>query len=234
MVSIPIVNEPGPSPHQNYRATPGSRLKDDDARLIGEVVDEIVEEKGRVVPSDLVEAATPDDAPLHRFFQWDNQIAARQYRLDQARRLLRAVEVEIVVRAADGSVGKEWTRTYRNVKVAGDGEAQDGRNPPRQSVYIPIVIARTEPDMMAQIIQEAGRYLRAWRAKYRQYLAIAEFTATFGELFAAMDAADNPDRAHEVEETPDTPEEVANQGNESSSHSVEDDESESPNLPPVS
>ena len=44
-------------------------------------------------PPDVVEAARPKKAPLHAAFEWDNGQAAEQYRLFQARRLIRSVYV---------------------------------------------------------------------------------------------------------------------------------------------
>jgi len=45
----------------------------------------------------LTEARNPD-SPLHPMFEWDDQVAAHQYRLDQARALIREVRVEVVCR----------------------------------------------------------------------------------------------------------------------------------------
>lgn len=44
---------------------------------------------GAVSPRDVVDAAKPNDSPLHPYFEWDDDKAADNWRLDQARRLLR-------------------------------------------------------------------------------------------------------------------------------------------------
>lgn len=52
---------------------------------------------GEVVPAAVVEAAEPDDSPIHRCFEWRNDRAAQLYREDQARALIRClVRVEHV------------------------------------------------------------------------------------------------------------------------------------------
>jgi hypothetical protein len=51
----------------------------------------IREAGGVLTPPAVVEAARPPEAPLHRAFEWDDGRAAEQYRLTQARRLIRMV-----------------------------------------------------------------------------------------------------------------------------------------------
>jgi hypothetical protein len=59
----------------------------------------IAREHGGVArPEDVVEAARPPDSVLHSRFQWDDTKAAAQYRLFQARQLLR---VTIIMRDKD-------------------------------------------------------------------------------------------------------------------------------------
>lgn len=48
---------------------------------------------GALAPDDVVEAARPDDSPLHNAFTWDDTEAAKAHRLWQARQLIRAVVV---------------------------------------------------------------------------------------------------------------------------------------------
>ena len=57
---------------------------------------EELETKGRLVPTAVVEAAADPDSPLHNYFTWDNDEAAKAYRLEQARRLIRSIRVVIV------------------------------------------------------------------------------------------------------------------------------------------
>jgi hypothetical protein len=54
-----------------------------------------LEDEGRLTPECVLEAAEDEDSPLHRFFEWDNDEAAHQYRIDQARRLIRGVRVVV-------------------------------------------------------------------------------------------------------------------------------------------
>ena len=51
--------------------------------------------EGLLRPEDVVTEATATDHPLHEHFEWDNTAAAHQYRLDQARALIRSVRIEV-------------------------------------------------------------------------------------------------------------------------------------------
>lgn len=48
---------------------------------------------GRLTPSDVIADAEHEDSPLHKYFQWDDALAAFQYRLEQARFLIRSVRI---------------------------------------------------------------------------------------------------------------------------------------------
>lgn len=51
---------------------------------------------GRITPEAVVAAARPKNSALHRYFEWRDKDAAHQFRLAQARALLRSIRVEIV------------------------------------------------------------------------------------------------------------------------------------------
>lgn len=52
---------------------------------------------GRLTPEAVVKEAEDPSSPLHGEFVWDNTEAARLYRLQQARQLIRVVKVEVRV-----------------------------------------------------------------------------------------------------------------------------------------
>jgi hypothetical protein len=65
-----------------------------DPQKIGAALAKIAEQqKGRLTPPAVVEAARDQKHPLHRYFEWDDQIAAESYRMDQARVLIRSVRI---------------------------------------------------------------------------------------------------------------------------------------------
>lgn len=51
------------------------------------------ESYGKLTPPIVVQAATPEDHPLHKYFEWDNEKAGYSYRLFQARQIIRSVTI---------------------------------------------------------------------------------------------------------------------------------------------
>lgn len=62
--------------------------------LIREELAKLEDGEGRVTPEIVVEAASDVRHPLHDYFEWDDNEAARRFRIDQARHLITRVKVE--------------------------------------------------------------------------------------------------------------------------------------------
>ena len=54
-----------------------------------------LEIQGRLTPDAVVLAASDPDHPLHLDFEWDDDVAAAKYRVEQARSLIRAVRLVV-------------------------------------------------------------------------------------------------------------------------------------------
>lgn len=59
------------------------------------VLRDIYEREGRLSPELLVQLAEPEEHPLHHRFEWDDTVAGRLYRLDQAAGIIRSVRVVV-------------------------------------------------------------------------------------------------------------------------------------------
>lgn len=69
--------------------------KDADPQQIGEALAEIAAASGgHLTPPATIAAARSPEHVLHRYFEWDDQIAAESYRLNQARHIIRLIRVE--------------------------------------------------------------------------------------------------------------------------------------------
>jgi hypothetical protein len=89
----------------------------------------------------VVDAARPTDAPLHPAFEWDNIVAAEAFRLEQARSLIRSIEV---VQAATPEHPREVYPVYVHVP------AHETHKP---GTYVPSAV-------LVHNIDEAQRALR--------------------------------------------------------------------------
>jgi hypothetical protein len=79
----------------------------------------IYEQYGKLTAEIVLEEATPVDHPLHSQFTWDDSEAARLYRLEEARRLIRIVRDPITT--SSGEVAR--VRTYHSLPQEGGDRA---------------------------------------------------------------------------------------------------------------
>jgi len=136
-----------------FRVVPGSRIRKGDAQMLGQTFERL-KKSGPLTAERVLDEATSANSPLHKYFTWDDAAAAHQYRLEQARRLLRSIEVVI-----EDAKGKQVNmRAYYSVK---DAEGQRG--------YQPMAFVFETPDLADQVITQALAQLEAWKIKFARY-----------------------------------------------------------------
>lgn len=111
---------------------------------------------GRLLASDVLEAARNPKNPLNLCFEWDDTKAAEQYRIKQAQALIGSLVVEII-----GEKAGQPIRKY--VSVRDDG----GRH------YSDIDRAMSTKGMREQVLASAVQQVEIWSLKYRQYQELA-------------------------------------------------------------
>ena len=62
---------------------------------VQEVAQALYDRKGKIIPSELVEAARLKNSPAHDGFEWDDKKAGNEYRLYQARNWCRKIEIRV-------------------------------------------------------------------------------------------------------------------------------------------
>jgi hypothetical protein len=126
--------------------------------LSGELVQIGKAHGGFVRPSDVVQAARAARNPLHQFFEWDNTKAAEEYRLVQARHLIRRVTVIL-------TSGDEPIPIRAFISLMGDrGEGS----------YRQTVVVLSTSDFRQQALEEALAEMKAFQHKYRHLAEVAE------------------------------------------------------------
>ena len=87
------------------------RLSDEEKAAI---LREIAEKHGgNLDPKDVVEEAKASSHPLHDYFEWRDKIAGGQFRIDQARALIRSVRIEVKTNSAPMRA-PQWVRSPAN------------------------------------------------------------------------------------------------------------------------
>lgn len=135
-----------------YQFAEGHRLavKNANAQEVGEALEQLTANEQNFGPHLLVETARPKSSPLHKYFEWDDTEAAAQYRIEQARYLIRTV---IVVRDEE----PESPRIRAFVAVAED--AGRGR-------YVPMGRALSTPSYREKLMADAESDLARYQNKY--------------------------------------------------------------------
>lgn len=147
---------------------PGSRLNATQASIIGMEIQSITDKHGCCKPQMLVKRAEPMDSPIHNQFTWDNDEAAEQYRIEQARNLIRSVRiVHVDMPAAEQPI----IRAFMHVRASEKETKFDG------PAYLPIVTVMNSAEYKEQVLAEAKERLKEWLSKYKD---LSEY---FGNVF---------------------------------------------------
>lgn len=144
-----------------YKWTLGSRVKCD-AQKVGEQCEHLAQD-GNLTPKALVDANRDIDAPLHSFFEWNDEIAAEKYRETQAAYVIRSIEVDIV-----GSA--EPTRAFVSLEIS-DGSHREYRS---------IETVMQDRNSRERLLELARRDMETFKWKYADLQELAG-------VFAAMD-----------------------------------------------
>lgn len=112
------------------------------SEVIADELTRIYERDQKLTASAVVKEATPTTAPLHPAFLWDDKKAGEEYRLYQARTLIRRVSV---IRE-----DREPTKLFVNV--------------PDQNAYHPVDVVVKKPDLYAAALNELSKRVRSAQA----------------------------------------------------------------------
>src|SRR5215207_7682171 len=101
-----------------YRARPNSHVKQADVPRIAEELAQIATAHGgSIAPVSVVSAAREPTSAMHPYFEWDDPAAAQEYRLEQARGLVRSIEVKVIRTPAENPE-RTWVRQYHHVRLS--------------------------------------------------------------------------------------------------------------------
>jgi hypothetical protein len=116
---------------------------------------------GRITPDAVVRDAKDIKSPLHDQFTWDDAEAAQQWRLEQARQLIRSVRVEI----------QTQTRTVSTVRYVRDPSAGE------QQGYVEVSKLRTERDLARDALKHELRVALAWADRAHKLAEVLDLAA---------------------------------------------------------
>lgn len=135
---------------------------------------ERLERDGKIRPVDVVEAAKDEGSPLHECFTWDDSEAGHQYRLLQARNLLRVYVVRPDVSDAPA------VRAF--VSLTTDRTQKDGG-------YRSIAKVMSDDDLYRQMLHDAVVQLRNVQRKYKAIKELSSVWSAVDEVEALSEGA---------------------------------------------
>jgi len=110
--------------------------------------------KGEITARAVLNAARPEESPLHPAFEWDDAVAAELHREDQARLMLRSIRI---VRDAE----QESERVFWHVAT----EDVDS--------YVTTARVMSEPDLRDALMEECVKTLIGARRRYSELKELA-------------------------------------------------------------
>lgn len=146
-----------------------------DAETAGKELARIARRDGDVDPAIVVKDSKRRDAPLHECFEWDDKAAGEQYRIEQARYLIRHI-VTIPVR---GDTEEEMppVRAFVKVNSTSDDSVEERDSLPKR--YVPIQQVMGDDELRKRYVKQAFREVELWRNRYAD---IKEFSTLFEHI----------------------------------------------------
>lgn len=135
----------------NYQWKPGARIKAD-PNAAGKMCEDLEKSPTGLTAKALVDANRPEDAPLHDYFEWRDDVAAELYRERQGYHVINC----ICVKAEEKD--KQPMRAFFVVE--------------QKSGYESINVIVKNEDKYARLKESAKRELIAFKRKYAQILEI--------------------------------------------------------------
>jgi len=126
------------------------------AQVAGEIMEQLEQSEQGLSPASLLDASRDENAPLHGEFEWRDDIAAEQYRLNQASGIIRNI-VRITVETQEEVPVRAFVST---------GE--------RKQTYVSIATALTNEQWRKNLLESAKRDMQAFTAKYRNLDEMSE------------------------------------------------------------
>lgn len=126
------------------------------AQTIGNELESIRSRQGKITAEIVLEEAFDPDSPLHGGFTWEDTEAARQWRLQEARRLIVSVRVLTPDTARNNAPCFVSVRTLEN-----------GRN------YLPAAEVLSNDDMRERLLDEIRGFIETLERRYKHFEELA-------------------------------------------------------------
>jgi len=137
--------------------------------------------RGELHAADVVAAAKPKRHLLHSVFQWDDPLAANEYRNEQARRLIRSIRV--VYKDAPGVETHAYNVTTVLPDISTDGSV-------KKRAYRSTADLLADPEARSELLNRALQDLLAFQRRFRGLQELAPVFRGIEQMFSAVETAE--------------------------------------------
>lgn len=143
---------------QSYEWTEGCRFSAD-ANVVGRRLAELMSDTDETTAEAILADAKSPRSPLHSLFEWNNSRAAHEYRLEQARAVIRSVRVVYM----DAGIVERQIRLATFI--------------PSRGAYVSQARVLDQKAIRKEALALALRDMEAFERRYQEYVDIAEIGA---------------------------------------------------------
>lgn len=142
----------------HYKA--GRSIAEISAEDVGEELTRIHDKHGQLEPALVVKESRPKSACLHKAFEWNDQAAAEEYRIQQARQIINVVTV-----VHEDMPASKPLQAFINVTVVNDEDEKARR-------YVPMRTVVENPDLLAQHLEHLKKRLKNMRVEHAAFVEL--------------------------------------------------------------
>jgi len=144
-----------------YSFRAGSRLPNEKAEATAKRLQSLKRKRGRLTAEIVVDDAHSPGSPLHEFFEWNDTKAAEEFRLEQARNVIRSVRIEY---ADNGETG-ESHRMFVHVAMPSEEGGED-------RAYYLATEALADDVLRERLIADCLADIERFKARYADILDV--------------------------------------------------------------
>lgn len=142
------------------------------ASVAGECLERIYHQNHQqLTPQMVVKEASAKRHPLHDYFEWNDSKAAKKWRIEQARQLIKCVHVA----TTDSENKKMEVRAFVNIKRDKNDDLTKNPFINHNSYYVSIKDAMSDDVLRQYTVDIALAELQKWMNKYKTVKELADF-----------------------------------------------------------
>ncbi len=156
-----------------YYAKAGSTFSKIDAQKYGKRLSKLIDDNDGLINAEIVvKDAKKKSSPYHNYFEWDDTQAAREYRKEQARLLIRSIQIEVKTNLD----GESFVRAFHIIdRTTDEKEKERG--------YAKFEYIQGEPDLYDKfILQKYLAEIRRINKEYSIYQELEPLTVSINEM----------------------------------------------------